>query len=121
MARFVLAVWPVGDRYRILLRLAPQDLGPEQVTEVLAPARDMAEAIIARGQRQGVFQTSVPPAVLTRALEGYLLGLLDCVNGGAWSDDGTGAATAALIAMGVNGDSAATCVRGLVRPDGDAA
>ncbi|MFF0163794.1 TetR/AcrR family transcriptional regulator [Streptomyces sp. NPDC005263] len=74
LARFVLAVWPVGDRYRILLRLAPQDLGPEQVTVVLAPARDMAEAIIARGQRQGVFQTSIPPAVLTRALEGHLLG-----------------------------------------------
>ncbi|MFJ7116476.1 TetR/AcrR family transcriptional regulator [Streptomyces albogriseolus] len=121
LARFVLAVWPVGDRYRILLRLAPQDLGPERVTEVLAPARDTAETIISRGQRQGAFQTSVPPAVLTRALEGHLLGLLDCVNSGAWSDDGTGTATAALIAMGVDGPSAATCVRGLGRPEGDAA
>ncbi|MEU6260956.1 TetR/AcrR family transcriptional regulator [Streptomyces sp. NPDC047043] len=121
LARFVLAVWPVGDRYRILLRLAPQDLGPERVTEVLAPARDTAEAIISRGQRQGVFQTGIPSAVLTRALEGHLLGLLDCVNSGAWSDDGTGTATAALIAMGVDADSAATCVHGLVRPEGDAA
>ncbi|MFI6015606.1 TetR/AcrR family transcriptional regulator [Streptomyces sp. NPDC051243] len=121
LARFVLAVWPVGDRYRILLRLAPQDLGAERVAEVLAPARDMAEAIIGRGQRQGVFQASVPPAVLTRALEGHLLGLLDCVNGGAWSDDGTGTATAALIAMGVTAGHAATCVRGLVRPEGDGA
>ncbi|KUN84031.1 TetR/AcrR family transcriptional regulator [Streptomyces griseoruber] len=120
MARLVLAVWPVGDRYRILLRLAPQDLGAERVAEVLAPARDMAEAIILRGRQQGVFRASVPPAVLTRALEGYLLGLLDCVNGGAWSDDGTATATAALIAMGVDGDRAATCVRGLVRPEGDA-
>ncbi|MGI5459606.1 TetR/AcrR family transcriptional regulator [Streptomyces sp. CA-249302] len=120
LARFVLAVWPVGDRYRILLRLAPQDLGPERVAELLAPARDMAEAIIGRGQRQGVFQTVVPPAVLTRALEGHLLGLLDCVNGGAWSDDGTGTATAALIAMGVDADRAASCVRkpALVQGDG---
>ncbi|MEW2306160.1 TetR/AcrR family transcriptional regulator [Streptomyces sp. NPDC006655] len=121
LARFVLAVWPVGDRYRILLRLAPQDLGADRLAEVLAPARDMAEAIISRGQRQGVFQTGVPPVVLARALEGYLLGLLDCVNSGAWGDDGTGAATAALIAMGVAGDSAAACVQGLVRPAGDAA
>ncbi|MDT7842010.1 TetR/AcrR family transcriptional regulator [Streptomyces justiciae] len=121
LARFVLAVWPVGDRYRILLRLAPQDLGPERVSELLAPARDTAEAIIDRGRRQGVFRTSAPPAVLARALEGYLLGLLDCVNAGAWSDDGTGTATAALIAMGVHGDSAATCVRGLARSEGDAA
>lgn len=121
LARFVLAVWPVGDRYRILRRLTPQDLGADRRAEVLGPARDMAEAIIGRGQRQGAFQTSVPPAVLTRALEGHLLGLLDCVNSGAWSDDGTGAATAALLAMGVAGDSAATCVHGLVRPEGDAA
>ncbi|MGW0705928.1 TetR/AcrR family transcriptional regulator [Streptomyces sp. NPDC002643] len=116
LARFVLAVWPVGDRYRILLRLTPQDLGAERVAEVLAPARDMAEAIIGRGQRQRVFQTRVPPVVLTRALEGLLLGLLDCVNGGAWSDDGTGTATAALVAMGVDGDRAGACLRGLVRP-----
>ncbi|WP_405742083.1 TetR/AcrR family transcriptional regulator [Streptomyces sp. NBC_00028] len=121
LALFVLAVWPVGDRYRILLRLAPQDLGPERVVEVLAPARDMAETIIAQGQRQGAFQAGIPPVVLARALEGHLLGLLDCVNSGLWSDDGTGTATAALIAMGVDGQRAATCVHGLVRPGGDAA
>jgi AcrR family transcriptional regulator len=121
LARFVLAVWPVGDRYRILLRLAPQDLGADRLAEVLAPARDMTEAIIGRGQRQGAFQTGIPPVVLTRALEGHLLGLLDCVNTGVWSDDGTGTATAALIAMGVAGDGAAACVHGLVRPAGDAA
>lgn len=121
LARFVLAVWPVGDRYRILLRLAPQDLGADRLAEVLAPARDMAEAIISRGQRQGVFQTGVPPIVQARALEGYLLGLLDCANSGVWSDDGAGAATAALTAMGVAEDSAAACVHGLVRPAGDAA
>ncbi|MFF4028434.1 TetR/AcrR family transcriptional regulator [Streptomyces sviceus] len=121
LARFVLAVWPVGDRYRILLRLAPQDLGADRLAEVLSPARDMAESIIGRGQRQGAFQTGVPPVVLSRALEGHLLGLLDCVNSGVWSDDGTGTATAALIAMGVAGDGAAACVHGLVRPAGDAA
>ncbi|MGW0191558.1 TetR/AcrR family transcriptional regulator [Streptomyces sp. NPDC003362] len=121
LAHFVLAVWPVGDRYRILLRLAPQDLGAERVAEVLAPARYVAEVIIGRGQRQGVFQASVPPGPLSRALEGHLLGLLDCVNGGAWSDDGTGTATAALIAMGVDADQAAICVRKLVPPvDGGA-
>ncbi|MFD4526241.1 TetR/AcrR family transcriptional regulator [Streptomyces sp. NPDC058470] len=49
LARFVLAVWPVGDRERILLCLALQDLRAERVDELLAPARDMAAAIIARG------------------------------------------------------------------------
>lgn len=102
LARFVLAVWPVGDRYRMLLRLAPQDLGVERVDTVLAPAREAAAAIIARGQRQGIFHTSVPPGPLSRALEGHLLGLLECVNAGTWVDDGTCTATAALIAMGVD-------------------
>ncbi|MQY40513.1 hypothetical protein SRB17_85460 [Streptomyces sp. RB17] len=117
LARFVLAVWPVGDRYRMLLRLAPHDLGAERVTEVLAPARETAAAIIARGQRQGVFQTSVPAGPLSRALEGHLLGLLECVNAGTWSDDGTHTAAAALIAMGVDGDLAVTRVRSLGRPE----
>ena len=113
LARFVLDVWPVGDRYRMLLRLAPQDLGAERVDEVLAPARESAAAIIARGQRQGVFQASVPPGPLSRALEGQLVGLLECVNAGTWTDDGTSTAAAALIAMGVDADRATACVRAI--------
>ncbi|MEU9266040.1 TetR/AcrR family transcriptional regulator [Streptomyces sp. NPDC048251] len=117
MARFVLALWPVGDRCRTLLRLAPQDLGAERVNEILGPAREMATAIIERGQRQGVFHTSVPPDPLGRALEGLTLALLECVNAGTWSDDGTRTAKAALIAVGADGDLAAARVRRLARPD----
>ncbi|GAB7110291.1 TetR/AcrR family transcriptional regulator [Streptomyces phaeofaciens JCM 4814] len=117
LARFVLAAWPVGDRYRMLLRLAPQDLGAERVGEVLAPARRTAEAIIDRGQRQGVFQADVPPGPLSMALEGHLLGLLECVNAGTWTDDGTRTATAALIAMGVDRDLATACVRSAARAE----
>ncbi|MFH0177030.1 TetR/AcrR family transcriptional regulator [Streptomyces cacaoi] len=117
MARFVLALWPVGDRCRTLLRLAPQDLGAERVNEILGPARETATAIIERGQRQGVFHTNVPPDPLGRALEGLLLALLECVNAGTWSDDGTRAATAALIAVGADGDLAAAQVRRLARPE----
>ncbi|MFF0041888.1 TetR/AcrR family transcriptional regulator [Streptomyces mirabilis] len=117
MARFALALWPVGDRYRMLLRLAPQDLGAERVNEVLAPARDMAASIIEQGQRQGVFRTSVPPGPLSRALEGHLLALLECVNAGTWRDDGTRTATAALIAVGADVDLAVTQVRRLGRPE----
>lgn len=116
LARFVLALWPVGDRFRTLLRLAPQDLGTGRRDEILAPARDMAVAIIERGQRQGVFPTCAPPAPLSRALEAFLLALLECVNAGSWRDDGTRAATAALIAVGVDGGLAAAQVRELSRP-----
>ncbi|MFF3580418.1 TetR/AcrR family transcriptional regulator [Streptomyces mirabilis] len=117
MARFVLALWPVGDRYRMLLRLAPQDLGAERVNEVLAPARDMAASIIEQGQRQGAFRTSMPPGPLSRALEGHLLALLECVNAGTWRDDGTRTATAALIAVGADVDLAVARVRRLGRPE----
>lgn len=39
LARFSLAIWPVGDRYRMLLALAQRDLGTERVAEILRPAR----------------------------------------------------------------------------------
>ncbi|WP_328507283.1 TetR/AcrR family transcriptional regulator [Streptomyces sp. NBC_00391] len=113
LARFVLTAWPVGDRFRTLIRLARQDLDPDRVDELLAPARDLVTEVLTHGLRQGVFRTTVPPAPLSRAIEAHLLALLDCVNGGIWSDDGTGAATAALIAAGVAPDTAAAKVHRL--------
>jgi hypothetical protein len=111
LARFVLTVWPVGDRYRTLIRLARQDIDADRVNELLAPARELVTGILTHGQRQGVFQTAIPPAPLSRAIEAHLLALLDTVNSGIWSDDGTSASTAALIAAGVDPETAATKVR----------
>ncbi|MEU9170037.1 helix-turn-helix domain-containing protein [Streptomyces sp. NPDC048420] len=113
LARFVLMVWPVGDRYRALIRLARgHDLARARVDELLTPARSMAARVLAHGRRQGVFQTTVPPNPLGRAIEAQLLALLDCADCGLWSDDGTGtgAATATLIAAGVAPDTAAAKV-----------
>lgn len=100
-ARFVLSMWTVGDRYRLLLALARRDLGQERVTEILAPARRAATAILARGQRDGVFHTQLPPAVLSAGLEAMSIALLEEVNSGELEDDGTLAAVAQLIAAGV--------------------
>ncbi|MGN9755803.1 TetR/AcrR family transcriptional regulator [Streptomyces sp. SD31] len=113
LARFVLTLWPVGDCYRTLIDLSGQDLGPDQVREVLAPARETVAGILAEGRRQGVFHTAVPPGPLSSAIEAHLLALLAAVNSGIWADDGTGAATAALIAAGVDGDTAAATLRRL--------
>ncbi|MEU1193372.1 TetR/AcrR family transcriptional regulator [Streptomyces sp. NPDC005859] len=120
LARFVLTLWTVGDRYRTLIGLAGQDLGADRVSELLAPARDMAVRILTQGRRQGVFQTGVPPGPLSRAIEGYVLALLGSVDTGGWADDGTRAATSALIAAGVGSDTAASTVRRL-RTTGQAA
>ncbi|GAA2609062.1 TetR/AcrR family transcriptional regulator [Streptomyces roseoviolaceus] len=111
LARFVLSIWPVGDRYRLLLALARQDLGTQRVSETLAPARDEATAILERGQRAGVFHDHLPAAVLSAALEAVTLSLLESVNSGAWEDDGTRTAVATLVAAGVS-DEAATSIVG---------
>ncbi|MEU8852574.1 TetR/AcrR family transcriptional regulator [Streptomyces sp. NPDC048564] len=113
LAHFVLTLWPVGDCYRTLMGLARQDLGSAQVSDLLAPARERVAGILAEGQRQGVFHGAVPPGPLSGAIEAHLLALLGTVNSGLWADDGTGAATAALIAAGVDSDTAAATVRRL--------
>jgi AcrR family transcriptional regulator len=101
LAHFVVAMWPVGDRYRMLLSLARHDLGAERVAEILAPARDEVTAILERGQRDGVFHTLLSPAALSAGLEGMLLALLESVNIGALEDDGTRTAVVTLVAAGV--------------------
>ncbi|WP_407547969.1 TetR/AcrR family transcriptional regulator [Streptomyces sp. Pv4-95] len=113
LACFVLALWPVGDRYRTLIRLVCQDMREDRVGEALAPARATVTRILASGQRQGVFHTAIAPGPLGRALEAHLLALLDSVNAGTWAGDGSAAATAALIAMGVDSGVATETVQRL--------
>ncbi|MFF4257769.1 TetR/AcrR family transcriptional regulator [Streptomyces sp. NPDC001663] len=110
LAYFVFSIWPVGDRYRMLLGLARRDLGAERVTEILAPARDMVTALLRRGQQDGVFHTHLPAAVLSAGLEAMTVALLEDVNTGALEDDGTKTAVATLIAAGVPEKQASTVV-----------
>ncbi|MBE4737830.1 MULTISPECIES: TetR/AcrR family transcriptional regulator [Streptomyces] len=110
LARFVLRMWPVGDRYRMLLALARRDLGSERVAEVLAPAREAATAILERGQRDGVFHSRLPPAVQSAGLEAMHVALLESVNTGALEDDGHRIATTTLIAAGVPEERASAVV-----------
>ncbi|MGW1956016.1 TetR/AcrR family transcriptional regulator [Streptomyces sp. NPDC001920] len=101
LAHFSLSMWPVGDRYRMLLALAQRDLGMERVAEILQPARVNVTAILERGQRDGVFHSHLPPAVLSAGLEAMTVALLEQVNIGALEDDGTRVAVTTLIAAGV--------------------
>ncbi|QIQ06376.1 TetR/AcrR family transcriptional regulator [Streptomyces liangshanensis] len=101
LARFVLGIWPVGDRYRMLIGLARRDLGHERVSELLAPAREKVTSILERGQALGAIPAHVPPRVLSAALEAMALSLIESVGAEAWHDDGTATATATLIAAGV--------------------
>ncbi len=110
LARFVLRMWPVGDRYRMLLALTRRDLGSERLDEVLAPAREAATGILERGQRDGAFHSHLPPAVQSAGLMAMIVALVESVNTGALEDDGHRIATATLIAAGVPEDRASAVV-----------
>ncbi|MFI6416989.1 TetR/AcrR family transcriptional regulator [Streptomyces sp. NPDC050842] len=101
LAHFVFSMWPVGDRYRMLLALARRDLGVERVAEILSPARAECAAILERGQRDGVFPAHLPPAVLSAGLESMTVALLEAVNTGELDDEGAPVAVAVLVAAGV--------------------
>lgn len=117
LARFMLAIWPLGDRYRMLLALARRHLGDERFTDLLRPARQHMVEIIARGQREDVFSDRLPAEVIGPALEAVCLSLLESVNTGVWRDPtGAAAATVILVAAGMPSDRAAAVVSELGTP-----
>lgn len=75
LAHFSLAIWPVGDRYRMLLAL--RNLGTERVAALLEPARVEVTVIVERGERDGVFHAHLPPAILSAAPEAMTVALLE--------------------------------------------
>lgn len=120
LARFILEVWPVGDRYRMLLSLAHRDLGAERVAEVLEPARTRAISLLERGQQEGVFRRDVPAVALGPGLEAFTLALLEAMNSGAWEGTGEVVARANLIAAGVPPETASETVAQLLARSTDA-
>ncbi|MEY9841392.1 TetR/AcrR family transcriptional regulator [Streptacidiphilus sp. EB103A] len=102
LARVTLAVWAVGDRYRMLISLARRDLGEEGIRAALAPARAEVTSILERGQVDGVIADHVPAPVLSQALEALTLALIEAQNAPGWSDPaGEAAALSLLLAAGV--------------------
>ncbi|WP_424885164.1 TetR family transcriptional regulator [Streptomyces sp. SAI-126] len=114
LAQFSLSLWPVGDRYRMLLALARRDLGMERVLGILEPARVRVTAIVERGQRDGVFHSHLPASVLSAGLEAMTVALLEEVNSGALEDDGSRVAVTTLIAAGVPEQQARSVVHDVV-------
>jgi AcrR family transcriptional regulator len=112
LVRMSLAAAAVGDRYRMLIALGRRDLGEEGIRAALAPARAEATAILETGQRTGVFADHLPAPVLALAIESLSLSLVESQSESGWSDPGgVAAATAALIAAGVEPAAARECVQ----------
>src|SRR6516165_8360772 len=111
LAELTLAIWAVGDRYRMLIALGRRDLGEESIHAALAPARAEATAILDRGQRDGTFAADLPAPVLALAVEAFGLAVLES----QWPDPGGQAsATAVLTAAGVAPSAARRYVRAVL-------
>ncbi|MYW01467.1 TetR/AcrR family transcriptional regulator [Streptomyces sp. SID3343] len=109
VARFDLAAWRIGDRYRLLISFAQRNLADGGIPALLAPVRERSAELIAAGQRSGVFADHLPPHVLATALEGMVIALLEAVNGDVEVTAAQQAITA-LIALGVPADRATAVV-----------
>ncbi|MFD0327322.1 hypothetical protein ACFQZC_01595 [Streptacidiphilus monticola] len=121
MVRMTLAMWTVGDRYRMLISLARRDIGEEGVRAALEPARAEATANIRRGQQDGVFADVLPAPVLSRALEALTLALVEEQDSPDWtSPSGEAVAVALLIASGVSRSKAHDLVRAVLDSAGRA-
>lgn len=98
LARLSLAVWAVGDRYRMLITLGRRALGEEVIHGALAANRAELTAILERGQRDGSFPGHLPASVLAPALEAFGIALLESPGTELAGEAGV---TAVLIAAGI--------------------
>ncbi|WP_040780384.1 TetR/AcrR family transcriptional regulator [Nocardia pneumoniae] len=101
-ARCTIALWRVGDKYRLLLKLTETNLGA-RIDERLAPVHEHGTAMLRHGQQLGVYSDHLPAEVQSRALAGLVLALLEARNDETWTepDPEVAAARACLIALGV--------------------
>ncbi|MFI8975191.1 TetR/AcrR family transcriptional regulator [Nocardia asteroides] len=102
MARFMIALWRVGDEYRLLFKLTETNLR-SRIEDRLAPVHFHGTELLREGQRLGVFSDHLPANVLSHVLSGMMLALLEARNDEAWTaaDTAASAAEACLIAIGV--------------------
>ncbi|GGX42239.1 hypothetical protein GCM10010515_06550 [Streptomyces fructofermentans] len=115
MARSILAVWDIADRYRLLIALAQRSVTMQGIRERLAPVREASVEQFRRGLDQGVFASPLPPEALAYVTEQVLFGLMEAVNDGLLpaEDAGRAAAVTMLTSAGMPAADAADLVTGL--------
>ncbi|MFF0596159.1 TetR/AcrR family transcriptional regulator [Streptomyces antibioticus] len=110
LARVMMTVWGIGDRYRMLIALASRDLGGG-ITGAPAPVRERAVELLSDGQRSGVFTDHLPTPVLAHVLESTIVSMLESVNRDTWQGSASAAATTVLMAAGKNRSEADALIR----------
>ncbi|WP_231115971.1 TetR/AcrR family transcriptional regulator [Motilibacter rhizosphaerae] len=75
-ARFIARLWPVVDRYRVLVVLRRGEHGPD-IHALLGPVEEVLAGLVARGQASGVFGRHLPADVLSRIAWSALFAIAD--------------------------------------------
>ncbi|MEU6917559.1 TetR/AcrR family transcriptional regulator [Streptomyces olindensis] len=103
VARSVLAVWEIADRYRLLVALAQRTVTMQGIRERLAPVREESVGLLRRGLDEGVFSSPLPAPALAYVHEQTLIAVLEAVNDGLLTarEAGRCAAVTVLTAAGV--------------------
>ncbi|AWT45571.1 MULTISPECIES: TetR/AcrR family transcriptional regulator [Streptomyces] len=112
VARSVLTVWEIADRYRLLVALAQRTVTMQGIRERLAPVRENSVRVLQRGLDEGVFTSPLPAPALAYVHEQVLFGLMEAVNDGLLDtrEAGRSAAVTVLTAAGVPASKATALV-----------
>ncbi|MFI7012603.1 TetR/AcrR family transcriptional regulator [Streptomyces sp. NPDC050145] len=102
VARSILAIWPIADRYRLLVHLAQRSVTMEGIRARLAPVREVCTQLIEQAVEKGEFASPLPAAALAYVHEQVLFGLMEAVNDGALpaQEAGRAAVVAVLSSAG---------------------
>ncbi|CAM5508263.1 TetR/AcrR family transcriptional regulator [Streptomyces pilosus] len=116
LARSLLAVWEVVDRYRLLLSLARQSLTMEGIRDRLGAVHAAGTRLIQRALDDGAFTSPLPAEGLRYVLEGVLFSVMEATNAGHVRPEEAGRATTVtlLCAAGMPHDRAAELVAGIL-------
>ncbi|TDS80311.1 TetR family transcriptional regulator [Amnibacterium kyonggiense] len=96
-ARYVTRIWPVIDRYRVLLELRRSEYGDE-IHDLLAPVDTALADLVREGQASGAFTRHLPAETLGRIAQ-WIVFTLASEEHAAYGDDT--AATTSLLVLGV--------------------
>ncbi|MEU0217193.1 TetR/AcrR family transcriptional regulator [Streptomyces sp. NPDC006265] len=112
VARSVLAVWAIADRYRLLVALAQRTVTMQGIRERLAPVRQESIGLLQRGLDEDVFRSPLPAPALAYVHEQMLFAVMEAVNDGvlAAREAGRCAAVTVLTAAGVPASKATELV-----------
>ncbi|MBG7698128.1 TetR/AcrR family transcriptional regulator [Streptomyces sp. MC1] len=115
VARSVLALWPVADRYRLLIALAQRTVTVQGIRERLAPLRENKIRLLQRGLDEGAFSSPLPAPALAYVHEQMLFAVMEAVNDGllAAEEAGRSATVTVLTAAGVPASRATELVAGV--------